>query len=47
MASSLGEADGLIASAQRANRILQVGHLERFNPAVTAAQKIVFKPDVF
>ena len=47
MASSLGEADGLIASAQRANRILQVGHLERFNPAVTAVKKIVSQPHVF
>jgi predicted dehydrogenase len=42
MASSLGEADGLIASAQRNNRIL-----ERFNPAVTAALKIVSKPMFF
>jgi predicted dehydrogenase len=29
MASSIGEANGLIASAQRAKRILQIGHLER------------------
>ena len=47
MASSLGEADGLIASAQRNNRILQIGHLERFNPAVAAAMKIVSKPMFF
>ena len=47
MASSVGEADGLIASAQRANRILQVGHLERFNPAVTAVKKIVSNPMFF
>jgi predicted dehydrogenase len=47
MASSVGEADGLIASAQRANRILQVGHLERFNPAVTAVNKIVANPMFF
>jgi predicted dehydrogenase len=47
MASSVGEADGLIASAQRANRILQVGHLERFNPAVTAVKKIVANPMFF
>ena len=47
MAVSVGEADGLIASAQRAKRILQVGHLERFNPAVTAAKKIVSNPMFF
>jgi predicted dehydrogenase len=47
MASSVGEADGLIASAKRANRILQVGHLERFNPAVTAVKKIVANPMFF
>jgi predicted dehydrogenase len=47
MASSLGEADGLIATAERKNRILQIGHLERFNPAVTAALKIVSKPMFF
>jgi predicted dehydrogenase len=47
MASSLAEADGLIASAQRGNRILQIGHLERFNPAVIAAKRIVSKPMFF
>jgi predicted dehydrogenase len=47
MAVSLGEADGLIASAQRGNRILQIGHLERFNPAVVAAKRIVSKPRFF
>ena len=47
MAASLAEADGLIASAQRQNRILQIGHLERFNPAVAAALKIVSKPMFF
>jgi predicted dehydrogenase len=47
IASSVGEANGLIASAQRASRILQVGHLERFNPAVTAVKKIVANPMFF
>ncbi len=41
MAASLAEADALIAAAKRAGRILQVGHLERFNPAVVAVGKIV------
>jgi len=47
MAASLDEADQLIASARRSNRILQVGHVERFNPAVVAAQEIVARPMFF
>jgi len=47
MASSLGEADRLIASAERSGRVLQVGHVERFNPAVVAAQKIIARPLFF
>jgi predicted dehydrogenase len=47
MASSLDEADRLIASAKRSGRMLQVGHVERFNPAVAAAQKIVSRPMFF
>ena len=41
IAASLAEADALIAAARRGNRILQVGHLERFNPAVVAAEKLL------
>jgi predicted dehydrogenase len=47
MAASLDEADSLIASAKRSGRILQVGHVERFNPAVVAAQKFVSRPLFF
>jgi predicted dehydrogenase len=47
MASSLEEADRLIAAAQRSGGILQIGHVERFNPAVAAAQKIVSHPMFF
>jgi len=47
MAASLAEADRLIASAERAGRILQVGHVERFNPAVEAARAIVSRPMFF
>lgn len=47
MAASLDEADLLIASAERAGRILQIGHVERFNPAVTAVQAIVSRPMFF
>jgi len=34
IAATLAEADDLIARAERGGRILQVGHVERFNPAV-------------
>ena len=47
IASTLGEANGLIASAKRRDRILAVGHVERFNPAVAAAQEIVSRPMFF
>ncbi|MGB7309866.1 MAG: Gfo/Idh/MocA family oxidoreductase [Candidatus Acidiferrales bacterium] len=47
MAASLEEADQLIAAAKRSARILQVGHVERFNPAVAAAQSIVSRPMFF
>ncbi len=36
IAADLAEADALFAAAARNDRILQVGHLERFNPAVEA-----------
>ena len=38
VAIDLAEADRLIAAADRHGRILQVGHLERFNPAVIALE---------
>ncbi|MGH9573714.1 MAG: Gfo/Idh/MocA family protein [Candidatus Acidiferrales bacterium] len=47
MAASLTEADQLIAAAKRSGRILQIGHVERFNGAVAAAQKIISKPMFF
>ena len=47
IAASLSEADELIAAPSRNGRILQVGHVERFNPAVTAVQKIVSRPMFF
>ena len=47
IASTLGDADRLIAAARDARRLLQVGHLERYNPAVVATQKIVSRPLFF
>jgi len=45
--TSLSEAGELIALAQSLNRIVQVGHLERFNPAVVAARTIITRPMFF
>ena len=47
MATSLGEADALLSAAQRGARILQVGHVERFNPAVAAVIPILNRPLFF
>lgn len=42
--TTLPEADELIALAKEKNLILQVGHLERFNPAVLAMQPLLTHP---
>ena len=47
MASTLREADALLASAKRNGRVLQVGHVERFNPAVLAVEPFVTRPLFF
>jgi len=44
MAASLAEADALLESARRHQRILQVGHVERFNPAVMTAMSLISEP---
>lgn len=40
------EADHLIRAAEHGGRIIQVGHLERYNPAILAAS-VLFKEPVF
>lgn len=47
LASTLEEADELIALAARNQRIAQVGHLERFNPSVRATVPLITKPMFF
>jgi predicted dehydrogenase len=47
LADTLADADELIALAQRHGRIGQVGHLERFNPAVQATLPLVTRPMFF
>jgi predicted dehydrogenase len=46
-ASTLAEADHLCALAKQHDRILAVGHLERFNPAVTATLAALNNPMFF
>ncbi len=47
VATTLREADELISLARKHGRVAQVGHLERFNPAVLAAIPIVNHPMFF
>ncbi len=47
LASSLAEADELIGLAKANQRIAQVGHLERFNPAVRATLPLITQPMFF
>ena len=44
MAVTVAEADAMIAAATRAKRVLQVGQVERFNPALLAARPFVHHP---
>lgn len=44
MTTTIAEADALIAKAELCNRILQVGHIEQFNPAVLAMEQYLTSP---
>ena len=47
ISESLESARRLVEAAARGGRILQVGHLERFNPAVAALRRVVRRPLFF
>jgi len=47
IAHTLDDADRLIRCAEANDCVLQVGHLERFNPAVGALREIVTRPRFF
>jgi predicted dehydrogenase len=47
LAATLAEADDLLARAAKAGRVLQPGHLERFNPAVLAIAPTLRRPMFF
>ncbi len=47
LAAALAEADDLVSLAAKRQRILQPGHLERFNPAVLAVEPKLRRPMFF
>jgi predicted dehydrogenase len=47
LAATLAEADELLTLAEKHRRILQPGHLERFNPAVLAIEPNLTRPMFF
>jgi predicted dehydrogenase len=47
IASSLAGADEIVRGAREMGRIVQVGHLERFNPAVRAVRELLHQPMFF
>jgi predicted dehydrogenase len=47
VAATLGEADELLRIALEHKRVAQVGHLERFNPAVRATLPLINRPMFF
>ena len=44
LASTVAEGAAIVRAAEQAGRLLQVGHLERFNPALRAAAEVVTRP---
>jgi predicted dehydrogenase len=44
MASSLAESEQLVAQARASGALLQVGHIERFNPALLALDELPVRP---
>src|SRR5262249_15456930 len=47
IAASLEQADDMVELAKQREAVLQVGHLERFNPAVSAARIVATRPRFF
>jgi predicted dehydrogenase len=47
LAASLADADRILDLSRKHGRIVQAGHLERFNPAVTAARRHLHQPMFF
>ena len=44
MAANVAEGQRIIAAAKKSGAVVQVGHIERFNPAFVAMQRLQIKP---
>ncbi len=44
MTTTVAEGRDLLSAARRHERVLQIGHLERFNPAILALENIITEP---
>lgn len=44
LTADLAQADALVAAAERGGALLQVGHIERFNPAFEEVQRLPLQP---
>lgn len=44
MTTTVEEADALLKQATEKDKVLQVGHVERFNPAIVGIKKVLTKP---
>ena len=44
IAANTADAEAMAAAAERKQLVLQVGHVERFNPAVMALEKVITRP---
>ncbi len=47
ISNTLADAKALVDTAERRGKILQVGHLERFNPAILALESVITTPLFF
>src|SRR5579864_4305818 len=47
IANTIEASQALVDAARKNNRILQVGHVERFNPIVAAAREVATRPQFF
>ena len=47
LAASIKDADEIVRLARERGRVVQVGHLERFNPAVRAVRELLHRPMFF
>lgn len=47
IAATVEEADEIIRAAEKAGLVVQIGHLERFNPALSDAAKMITNPEFF